>query len=224
MSHIVIVGGSAALAQPLYDLWLPRHKITAVCRYEWRYKTDTIKKCKTRAVSGLKVVTNKNDVRTPIHGLVTLTGSTENKRLPAMDKPSWDGVVEDCLTAPFQALRYFLPLMAENSNVVIVGSIVGSLGGIGCANYAAAKAGLGGLVRAAANEFATRHIHVNLLELGYTNVGMGERLPENLAEKIRATIPLKRFGNGDDFALAVDFLMNTKYMTGNTLTLAGGLR
>ncbi len=109
---------------------------------------------------------------------------------------------------------------------MVVGSVVGSTGGFGCCNYAAAKAGLVGLVRAAANEQAAKGTgtRVNLLELGYVDAGMGERLPEEVKNKSIRAIPLGRFARMDEVLDALDFLIRAPYMTGGVLTLAGGLR
>lgn len=154
--------------------------------------------------------------------LVTGMGSVSNGLLKTMNLSQWNEVLSNCLTSTFNSLRFGLPRVKEAGNVVVVGSIVGSNGSVGCSNYAAAKAGLVGLVRAAANEFP--RLHVNLLELGYTDVGMGARLPEKVKERVLRTIPLGRFGTAEDFVHAVEFLSTTKYATGTVLNLAGGLR
>lgn len=144
--------------------------------------------------------------------------------LRKMREPMWETTVKANLTSVFEPLRYMLPKVADGGSVVVVGSIVGSTGGYGCAGYAAAKAGLVGLVRAAANEEARRGVCVNLLELGYVNAGMGARLPDAVREKVLGIIPLKRFAQLEEAAAAINFLVTTRYMTGNTLTFAGGLR
>jgi NAD(P)-dependent dehydrogenase (short-subunit alcohol dehydrogenase family) len=153
-----------------------------------------------------------------------MPGSVNNAKLQHMTDRQWEDVITDNLTAVFNAFKACLPKMYPNSNIVVVGSIVGSTGGFGCSNYAAAKAGLMGLVRGVANELACLNVRINLLELGYIDCGMGKRLDEKVKTKVIETIPLKRFGTVEDFLTAVDYLCQTKYMTGNTLTLAGGLR
>ncbi len=216
--HVVIVGGGAALAQPLIEHFLSKgYRVTAVCRTvkepvdQWLYNNLVT------VTAGFSEV----DV-SGMHILVVLTGSSDNAKLINMTEEQWYKVIDSCLTAPRKALGYYIPRMSKDGNVVVVGSVVGSTGGYGCANYAAAKAGLVGLVRAAANE--NPHLHVNLLELGYVDAGMGARLPAKVKDKVLATIPLGRFGTEGDFVHAVEFLATTKYATGGILTLAGGLR
>jgi 3-oxoacyl-[acyl-carrier protein] reductase len=162
---------------------------------------------------------------TGIDRLVVFNGSDKNSnKLDAMSNWQWTNTLEICLTSVFVALKHGLPKMNDGGSVVVVGSIVGSTGGYGCANYAAAKAGLVGLVRAAANEMLSRRIRVNLLELGYVNAGMGARLPEKVKAKVTETIPMRRFAELDEVVHAIDFLASQTYMTGNVLTFAGGLR
>ena len=98
------------------------------------------------------------------------------------------------------------------------------MGGYGCTNYAAAKAGLVGLVRGAANEWAKHQIMVNLLELGYVDSGMGAELNPRVRDAAVKSIPLGRFATEEDFVHAVEYLATTRYATGTVLTLAGGLR
>lgn len=216
--HIVIVGGGAALAQPLIRHFLlvdATHQLTVVCR-----TTLPEEPWSTR----MTVVKDLGQVPRGIDVLITMVGSTNDAALRSMTDSQWVEVVNSTLAVPACALRRLLPRLKEGGNIVVVGSIVGSTGGFGCANYAAAKAGLLGLVRAAANEEAYRNVCINLLELGYVDAGMGARLDMKLRAKIEPTIPLKRFGTVADFVGAVDYLAKVRYMSGNVLTLAGGLR
>lgn len=214
---ILIVGGGAALAESLIDHYLssPDNRVAVVCR-----KTLPAQ----RYLSRVLVYRHVEDVPNYLDLLITLPGHVDNAPLIEMTDGQWNSVVNATLTVPFQALRRLLPVMRPNSNVVVVGSIAGKLGGRGCANYAAAKAGLVGLVSAAANENLDRGICINLLELGYIYAGMGAGLSEALRHKIMHTIPLRRFGDVQDFVLAIEFLSRTRYMSGGILTLAGGLR
>ena len=213
MRHVVIVGGGAALAQPLIRRFLITGcKVTAMCR-----RTDP-------RVGGCDVVALTGGVKDNVDVLVTLTGSTADVKIKDMNKFQWQDVIDSCLTAPAQAMTEMFLKMKPGGNVVVVGSVVGSTGAYGAANYAAAKAGLVGLVRSAALEWASRDIKVNLLELGFIDAGMGARLDPKVKERVLPTIPLRRFGTEEDFVHAVEFLATTKYATGTVLTLAGGLR
>lgn len=219
MGRICITGGGAALAQYVIKQYLDcdldyADEIVAVCR---RNRPDI-------GHEFLRVKSRLQDAEGPFDTLITFTGSAQSCKLKDMTEEEWRVGVEDNLTSVWQALSQGLGKVRDGGNVVVVGSIVGSTGGYGCASYAAAKAGLVGLVRAAANENADRQICVNLLELGYIDAGMGARLDPKVKEKVTPTIPLKRFGTEEDVFEAVDYLSRVRYMTGGILTLAGGLR
>lgn len=222
MARVCIVGGGSALAQPYIARCLARgDEVWAVCR-------NTFPRHEVRVIRD-DMAGNCSTFRTkcpePLDLLVALAGSTGDALLGTAEAgASWDRVVNNTLTAAFNSLNIALPRMARPGNVVVVGSVVGSTGGYGCANYAAAKAGLVGLVRAAANEWARKGVCVNLLSLGYCDAGMGARLSPEVREKVTRTIPLGRFANPEEVADAIDFLGKVKYMSGDVLPFAGGLR
>ena len=214
--HVVIAGGGAALAQPVIQHYLDQgSKVTAVCRVT----TPAIQSDRLAVTTESLYPEGKY-----CQLLVTLLGKTADSRLAGMTDDDWRVVIERNLNGAFAALHYAAGWMVNGGNIVVVGSIIGSTGGYGCANYAAAKAGLVGLVRAAANELADRNICVNLLELGFVNCGLGASLKPEVKERARACIPLRRFAEPAEVVEAIAFLSAVRYMTGNTLTLAGGLR
>ena len=225
---ISVVGAGAALAGPIiHRFLLGGHNVSAVYR-DTAPVLDAYDKNSMNYCSYPKVDLTRKDpipvIATGTNVLITLPGEVRNNLIGEMDLDEWRSVLENNLTSVFNVFRYWLPRMENNGNVVVVGSIVGSTGGYGCANYAAAKAGLLGLVRAAANEVAARGICVNLLELGYVNAGMGARLDAKVRDKVVQGIPLKRFAEVEEVVDAVTYLSKVRYMTGNTVTLAGGLR
>lgn len=232
MSHICIVGGGSALAQPVIEHYLNQGDVVkAICRTMMPDRPTVVREGSPRfeVFPGIDLVTATEDDLRPVQAsgtdlLVTLTGLVQNATLTMMSLAEWNNVLHANLTTVFNALHHWLPRMANNGNVVVVGSIIGSTGGRGCANYAAAKAGLVGLVRAAANEVASRGICINLLELGFVDAGMGEQLGPELKAKILPTIPLGRFATTDDVVQAVDYLGRVRYATGTVMNLAGGLR
>ena len=199
--NVVIVGKNAALAKPIIE--------------HFRCCEDVV--TEVGRGDSLKGIAD-------IDVLVTMMGKTRDAKLDGMTADQWGEVCADTLGSVVCVLSFLGSSLKANSNGVVFGSVVGSSGGYGCANYAAAKAGLVGLVRAAANEWASRGVCINLLELGFTELGMGARLEPKVKERALESIPLKRFGTAEDVVLAVDFLSRTRYMTGNVLTLAGGLR
>lgn len=214
--HCCIVGGGAALAQPLIAKWLMEgHRVTAVCQTTLPDHPDQAGMTVARTGTAACLVRG-------VDLLVTMTGATEDTKLDKMTEYAWCHVIGSVLDTVGWAFRKIQ--LYDGANVVVVGSILGSTGGYGCASYAAAKAGLVGLVRAAANEWASRNICVNLLELGYTNAGMGSRLDAKVKERIMGTIPLRRFAEPHEVVDAVEWLGRVRYATGTIVNLAGGLR
>ena len=213
--HTCVVGGGSEIAKSyIFHRVACGDEMTIVHTISTEVSTSD----RLRRTISVKNLSRNADV------MVTFCGDTQDARIEQMPLSMFNLVIEATLTSVFKALNEGLPRMNNPGNVVVVGSIVGSTGGFGCANYAAAKAGLVGLVRAAANEWASRGVVVNLLELGYVNAGMGKRLAEGVREKVIKTIPLKRFAEVGEVIQAIDFLGSVRYMTGNVLTLAGGLR
>lgn len=199
--HICVVGAGSAIAKA-YAV----QKSTAGCQISSVFSDESVEQ-----------------VVSPIDSIVTFSGRVHNSKLCQMSLDQWNDSLNANLTSVFKALKHGLPKMNDGGSVVVVGSIVGSVGGFGCCNYAAAKAGLVGLVKAASNEMLSRSIRVNLLELGYVEAGMGARLDEKAKDRILDTIPMGRFANVKEVLVAIDFLSSQTYMTGNTLTFAGGL-
>lgn len=221
--HIVVVGGGSAIAQGMIQRYLDRGcKVSAVC-----YNN-------TPSHSHYQLTVHKADMAShearilrdlePIDVLVTLTGGASNAKLEHMNRSQWDYVMDTNVTTVYHAMKYGLPNIVDNGVAIVVGSIVGTTGGYGCANYATAKAALKGLVMATANENLHRGVRVNLLELGYINAGMGSKLNDGIKEKILPTIPMKRFGTLEEAVQAIEALEKLTYMTGGVLTLAGGMR
>lgn len=199
--HICIVGAGSAIAKS-YAV----QKSTAGCQISSVFSNESVER-----------------VISPIDSIVTFSGKVHNSKLCQMSLDQWNDSLYANLTSVFNALRFGLPKMNDGGSVVVVGSIVGGTGGFGCANYASAKAGLVGLVKAASNEMLKRNIRINLLELGYCDIGMGAGLEEKVKNRMLDSIPMGRFANVSEVLVAIDFLSSQTYMTGGVLTFAGGL-
>jgi 3-oxoacyl-[acyl-carrier protein] reductase len=116
-------------------------------------------------------------------------------------------------------------MKARWGRIVNMASVVGQAGGAGQANYAASKAGLIGMTKALAQEVGSRGITVNAVAPGYIATDMTAVLPEEVKQKILATVPLARMGTPTDIANAVKFLVSEEasYITGHVLAVNGGM-
>jgi 3-oxoacyl-[acyl-carrier protein] reductase len=154
-------------------------------------------------------------------------GITRDGLAIRMKDEDWAEVLTVNLTAGFRLFRAALRgMMRERyGRLIAVGSVVGSTGNPGQANYAASKAGLVGLVKALAAEVATRNITVNAIAPGFIATVMTGALAEKQGEAILARIPSGRAGTPDEVAAAAVFLASREagYITGQTLHVNGGM-
>jgi 3-oxoacyl-[acyl-carrier protein] reductase len=159
--------------------------------------------------------------------LVANAGITRDGLAVRMSDDDFAAVVDTNLTGTFRACRRALPKMmrARWGRIVVVGSVVGSAGQAGQANYAAAKAGLVGLARSLAREFASRSITVNVVAPGPIETDMLAALGDSQRAAIESMVPLGRTGTPEEVAAAIAFLSSdlAGYITGVVLGVDGGL-
>ena len=139
----------------------------------------------------------------------------------------WDLVLRVNLTGAFNFIRAAGRQMTRQRSgaIVNISSVVGLMGNAGQANYAASKAGLVGLTKTAAKEFASRGIRVNAVAPGLIETEMTGRLPDSVKEQWHKLVPLGRSGTIEDVAAAVLFLVgpDSSYITGEVLRVDGGM-
>jgi 3-oxoacyl-[acyl-carrier protein] reductase len=159
--------------------------------------------------------------------LVNNAGITQDNLLLRMKDGDWDAVLDTDLKSVFRLCRAVLRGMmkARAGRIINVTSVVGSTGNPGQVNYAAAKAGIGGLTRSLAREIGSRGITVNCVAPGFIDTDMTRALSDAQREGLRGQIPLGRLGSPDDVAAAVVFLASpgAAYVTGTTLHVNGGM-
>lgn len=163
----------------------------------------------------------------PLDALVLNAGITRDGPALRMDSEDWSAVIDTNLSGAFYTARPALRGMLRRraGSIVAISSIVGLSGNAGQVNYAAAKAGMLGMVKSLAREAAPRGIRVNAVAPGYITTDMTAALPEQLRERILEHTPLGRFGTPEDVAAAVRFLCSDDagFMTGAVLSVDGGL-
>jgi len=159
--------------------------------------------------------------------LVCNAGVTRDGLLATMKEEAWDQVMAVNLKGAFNCIKAGCrPMMKQRwGRIVIITSVVGFAGNAGQANYSAAKAGLVGLTRSSAREFASRGITVNCVAPGYIDTDMTSELPEAVKEKILSEIPLGILGEPEDIAKAVTYLASddARYVTGQAIHVNGGM-
>lgn len=159
--------------------------------------------------------------------LVNNAGITKDNLLLRMSEADFDSVIEANLKSVFNYTKAVMkPMMGQRyGKIVNLSSVVGMIGNPGQANYVASKAGVIGLTKSNAKEFASRKICVNAVAPGFIATDMTSKLNEAQKEAISANIPLKRLGSGEDVAKLVVFLSSpdSDYITGQVIAVDGGL-
>ncbi|MBQ0956382.1 3-oxoacyl-ACP reductase FabG [Serratia symbiotica] len=159
--------------------------------------------------------------------LVNNAGITRDSLLMRMRDDEWQDIINTNLTSVFRLSKAVMRAMMKKrfGRVITIGSVVGSMGNAGQANYAAAKAGLIGFSKSLAREVASRGITVNVVAPGFIETDMTRALTDDQRAGILSSVPANRLGDAQEIASAVAFLASDEagYITGETLHVNGGM-
>lgn len=159
--------------------------------------------------------------------LVNNAGVTRDNLFLRLKDEDWDAVIAVNLTAAFRLSRAAVKSMMRrrHGRIIAIGSVVGTTGNPGQANYAASKGGLTAMSKALAQELASRGITVNCVAPGFIRSAMTDGLPDAQKEALNARIPAGHMGDGADVGAAVVYLASREagYVTGQTLHVNGGM-
>ncbi len=163
----------------------------------------------------------------PIDILVNNAGLTRDNIMLRLSEDDWDTVLDANLKGAFLTMRAVTKGMMKrrSGRIINISSIVGIIGNKGQSNYAASKAGLIGLTKAAAREYASRGLLINCIAPGFIETDMTSALPEEARKALLEGIALGRLGRPEDVAGAVLFLASglADYITGQVLVVDGGM-
>jgi 3alpha(or 20beta)-hydroxysteroid dehydrogenase len=159
----------------------------------------------------------------PLRGLVNNAGITHRTRLGQTERADWDRVLAVNLTGPMLGIQALAPLMGEGSSIVNIGSSA-ALNAHYPVAYTSSKWGLRGLTHVAATELGPRGIRVNIVHPGFIETPMTANAPSAMREAQLALTPLERFGNPDEVARVVVFLLSdaAAYVSGAEIPVDGG--
>jgi len=159
--------------------------------------------------------------------LVNNAGITRDSLVLRMKEEDWDAVIDVNLKGVFLCAKEAIKVMAKQryGRIVNIASVVAFMGNPGQANYSASKAGIVGLTKTLAKEYASRGITANAVAPGFITTTMTDALPENVKEEMKKAIPMSRFGTIEDVANAVAFLAapSSGYITGQVIHVNGGM-
>jgi acetoacetyl-CoA reductase len=158
--------------------------------------------------------------------LINNAGINIDHTLRKLSVEDWDKVIQVDLNSAFYTVHAVLPHMTDQGGgkIINMSSFVGEAGNIGQANYSAAKAGLLGFTKTAAQELARFGITVNAIAPGFIETDMVANIPEEAKQKLRKQVPLGRFGKPEEVAKAVRYLIEDgDYITGQSIDINGGI-
>ncbi len=159
--------------------------------------------------------------------LVNNAGVTRDSLLVRMKEEDWNVVIQVNVTGTFYCTKAVLSTMSKQryGRIVNMASVVGVMGNVGQANYAASKAAVIGFTKTVAREYASRNITVNAVAPGFIDTAMTQGLTPEIKEALLKQIPIGRLGQPTDVAEAVRFLVSdaASYLTGQVLHVNGGL-
>ncbi|MDO4965722.1 MAG: 3-oxoacyl-[acyl-carrier-protein] reductase [Lachnospiraceae bacterium] len=173
------------------------------------------------------VVKSVKEAFSKVDILVNNAGITRDNLLIKMSDEEFDQVINANLKGTFYMMRECIPMMLRSKvkKIVNISSVSGVLGNPGQANYSASKAGVIGLTKSAAREYASKKICVNAVAPGMIETDMTGSMDEKAREGVVSSIPFKEMGKAEDIANAVAFLAGNgaDYITGQVLCVDGGM-
>jgi acetoacetyl-CoA reductase len=178
------------------------------------------------SVEMVKAVTEKLG---PVDILVNCAGITKDGTLKKMKKEQWYDVINVNLNSVFNATKPVIDSMLDRGvdygRIINISSVNGQKGQLGQTNYSAAKAGMHGFTMALAQEVAKKKITVNTVSPGYIATAMVMAIPEDVRNKIIATVPVGRLAEPSEIAHTVAFLADDRsgFITGANIAINGGL-
>ncbi|HBH13419.1 MAG TPA: beta-ketoacyl-ACP reductase [Clostridiales bacterium] len=230
----VVTGGARGLGQAISELFAKEGaKVVAVDMGKPAYENAGVEHYNlnvTDVAACEKFVAYVKEKYGKIDVLVNNAGITRDSLTRKMTDDMWNLVLDVNLKGPFNLTRLIGPMMQEagKGSIISTSSIVGEYGNIGQANYAATKAGLYGMSKTWAKEFAMKGAQVrsNTISPGYTMTDILKTVPQDLLDKFAAQTMLGRLGEPEDIAKAALFLASddSSYITGHNLSVNGGMR
>lgn len=201
-------------------------KVATLCE---AYKVETL--CVKADVSNVEEVNAMIEATLQKWGridcLVNNSGITKDNILLRLSTQDFNDVINVNLNGTFNCIKAVTkPMMKQKSGVIInMSSVIGIMGNIGQANYAASKAGVIGLTKSVARELVSRNIRCNAVAPGFIETAMTKKLDEKIRNEIVKQVPMQRIGSVSDIANVVSFLASDKanYITGQVINVDGGL-
>ena len=230
----IITGAAKGLGAEMAQLFAKEGaKVIAADMMPLTYEADNVAYYELNVADAAaceKLFNYAKDTYGRIDVLVNNAGITRDAMTRKMTDEQWDLVLDVNLKGVFNLTRHVGPYMQAQGggSIISISSVVGVFGNIGQANYAATKAGIMGLTKTWAKEFALKggNVRVNAIAPGYTMTDILKTVPQDLLDKFAALTMLGRLGQPHEIASAALFLASDEasYITGQVLQVDGGMR
>ena len=234
---VIVTGGAKGIGKAI-AIAFAKEGANIVLNYRSTSPDDVVKEIESFGVKCLTIQADISDFNQAkelvdkaieefktIDVLINNAGITKDNLLLKMSEDDFDMVINTNLKGAFNMIKHTSKIMLKQKSGTIINmsSVVGLTGNIGQVNYSASKAGMIGMTFSTARELASRGITCNAIAPGFIKTDMTDVLSDNIKESILNTIPLKRFGTTDEIASTAIFLAKNKYITGQVITVDGGM-
>ncbi len=234
---VIVTGGAKGIGKAI-AIAFAKEGANIVLNYRSTSPEDVVKEIESLGVKCLTVMADISDFEQAkqlvdkaveefktIDVLVNNAGITKDNLLLKMSESDFDMVINTNLKGAFNMIKHTSKIMLKqkSGSIINMSSVVGLTGNIGQVNYSASKAGMIGMTFSTARELASRGITCNAIAPGFITTDMTDVLPDSIKESVLNTIPLKRFGTTDEIASTAVFLAKNKYITGQVITVDGGM-
>lgn len=234
---VIVTGGAKGIGKSI-AIAFAKEGANIVLNYRSTSPEDVVKEIESFGVKCLSVQADISDFEQAkqlvdkaieefktIDVLVNNAGITKDNLLLKMSENDFDMVINTNLKGAFNMIKHTSKIMLKqkSGSIINMSSVVGLTGNIGQVNYSASKAGIIGMTFSTARELASRGITCNAIAPGFIKTDMTDVLSDSIKENILNTIPLKRLGTTDEIASTAVFLAKNKYITGQVITVDGGM-
>lgn len=222
---IIIIGASKGIGQFLYDKYKSVGQKVIGTYNSTSSSTDELYKIDVTDYDSIEKWIESKEGDLEKITLINCAGITYNAFAHKSNPDTWKQVIDVNLIGTYNCIRALLPIMRAQryGRIINFSSVVAAKGTPGISAYAASKSALWGMSKSLAQENAALNITINNINLGYSELGMINQVPEEFLENLVKQIPAKKLCEPLDIYRTVDYLINCDYINGSSIDLNGAL-